>query len=207
MKWLAVVFFLLVAASSRAEEFSSHRVVHINGDINYTSGLQITKEMMADSYEPGPVLVFIDSNGGFTEVGKQIILLMEAMKSQGDTFICMVTGGAHSMAFNILTHCDIRTAVKTAKFLVHKTRFTLYAGRYVTAKQLMTDAKVLLDDDQFFDGPNAEAMKLSRKEFDKYADKETQWSAKVLLKRGYLNGYLTIDADNQPSGSPAPQGK
>lgn len=206
-KWLAAI--LLLAASAQAEEqtFNTHKIVHIVGDINYTSGMRITKEMMEYDYEEGPIFVFIDSMGGHTDVGRQIISLMEAMKTRGDKFICMVTGDAHSMAFNILTHCDTRLANKKSKFIVHKTRYTLYAGRFVTARQLLRDAQVLLNDDKFFDPDNAKAMGLSKSAFDKFANKETRWTAKELLKRGYLHGYVTIDAGDKFIGPPAPQGR
>ncbi len=141
---------------------------------------------------PGARVIVIDSPGGDTRVGDQIIGLIEAEKAEGVKQICVVKGQASSMAFNILTHCDVRLAVKDAKFVVHKIAIAnLFEIRErMTAKHLRDIAAELDADDEQYCRDNAKAMHLSRRNYDKFADQESSWSAQELLDRGYLQGIV-----------------
>ena len=207
----SIAALLLLAASAQAGEAvkipPSAKTVHLQGEIAFPLEMKFTAELLQHEDEPGPYYLVVESEGGYTEAGRHIITVMEALKSAGQRFICFVDkGGAHSMAFNILSHCDERYAHPKARFLVHKTRYLEFRGYMMTAERLRAAADHIADDDKAFDPVNAAAMHLSSKDFDRYADQETTWSAKTLIKRGYLKGYVNFYASpNQFVGPPAPE--
>jgi ATP-dependent protease ClpP protease subunit len=137
---------------------------------------------------PGERVIILNSPGGDVTEGQKIINLLELERAMGVRMICIVDRNAHSMAFNILTHCDVRMATEGAGMVVHKCRTFVFG--IARAKELRRLADAMDKVDEPYRRANSKAMKLTLKEYDKYADAETNWKAVTLLARGYLHGLL-----------------
>jgi ATP-dependent protease ClpP protease subunit len=143
---------------------------------------------------PGPRLIIINSPGGLVELGGAFIQAMESERQAlGTRFICVIDGHADSMAFNILTHCDERYATFKSSALVHKIFFQSWPGGKVSAKNLRLLADELDAADAQYRQGNADAMHLTLKDYDLFADQEHTWTARSLVERGYLKGIVTIE--------------
>ncbi len=195
MKWLAAAL-LFLASSAMGADFEQHfsRVVHIKGAITFVTPFSFEYELMQAQQQPdGPLLILISSEGGSEESGYAIIKLIEAQKKERKVY-CMVLDYAHSMAFNILTHCDVRTASKDAKFLIHK--IAGFPGNLrPTAKNLHRYAKELERCDVRYDVPNAKAMHIPLSTYCRAAERETMWTAARLKKLKYLHGLAEFIPD------------
>ena len=66
--------------------------------------------------------IVLNSPGGGIYVGLQFINAIEAAKSKGVKVKCYVSGIAASMAFQILTHCNERYALRYSLLLWHPPR-------------------------------------------------------------------------------------
>ncbi len=75
-----------------------------------------------------PITLFISSGGGYIDLGLAIQSIIEQMRREGRKVIGHVVGYAHSSAFDILQHCDIRKAEPTAGFVVHEDQFRKISG-------------------------------------------------------------------------------
>jgi len=180
---------LLIKSKTAHVNLDTEKVSRISGPINelllieYITSLEATREMIGDR------VIIINSQGGQVGVGLDIIKLMKAEQDKGVRQICVVEAEASSMAFNILTHCDVRLATASSIMTVHK----VAAGGWdpnirPTAKNLRTLANELERTDEQFRWANSEAMHISLAEYDEKADEETTWRAQKLYKMGYLQG-------------------
>jgi ATP-dependent protease ClpP protease subunit len=202
IKKLLLMSLLLFPQLSYAEkvvapgyEFSTDKVAHITGEINQEMLYKFSTEMLTTALIPGDRLIIINSPGGEVDTGNTMLRIIETERSLGVRTVCVVLGGASSMAFNILTHCDVRVALPRSHFLVHKVAAGImypYDGR-LTAKYLRKAAREMDKIDEPFRRANAAAMGLSLKQYDYYADNETMWTDTKLLIMGYLNyiGFVT----------------
>jgi ATP-dependent protease ClpP protease subunit len=139
---------------------------------------------------PGARRVIIESGGGSVDSGYRIIKTLEA---EHVPLVCVVLHAAHSMAFNILSHCTVRLATEDATFVVHKVaKGGIPDGVRLTA----LNARRLADELEKVDEPlseyNARAMHLNMKDYSKFADAERRWTAQELLSMHYLDGYATL---------------
>lgn len=148
------------------------------------------KSVESTLFMPGERIVLIDSPGGDVAEGNKIVALMELEKALGTKMVCVVLRDAHSMAFNILTHCNVRLMVKGSTSVVHKCATNVFYFGTVRAKELKELARALDKADAPFRRDNAKAMHLSLRRYDYYADKETRWSAERLKKIKYLDGIM-----------------
>jgi ATP-dependent protease ClpP protease subunit len=116
--------------------------------------------------------------------------------------ICVAEENAHSMAFNILTACDVRLATDDAHFIVHKIAISGFSPDVrITAKLLKSIADDLEHMDEPFRQSNSKAMHMSLEDYDRFADEQHCWSAPLLYLTGYLNGIATIDTNSPLSPS------
>lgn len=194
-KAVALLFaFLLPLSASGAEpvvDLNSAKVAHLYGEVNPLMDAKHALEVYLTTSIPGDRLVLINSPGGFIDAGQRIIDRMTKEQAQGVRQVCVVTGEAHSMAFNILTHCDVRIAYPGAKMLVHKVATTgIPKDIRGTARNLRRIAAILDQEDEPYRHANACAMHLTIRDYDSLADHETVWSAQTLLKRGYLHAII-----------------
>lgn len=175
-------------------DISTNRVAHLTGPIEKGSFKTFEKEMI-ETIRKGDRVVLIDSGGGLVDEGQLMINLLNTERKEGTRIVCVVVKAAHSMAFNLLTRCDVRLAKKQAFFLVHKIERQVvgqaYDGR-LTALRLRAIAKSLEIMDEPYRQANSAAMRLSLNEYDMLADNETIWTVDNLIKRGYLDDVVEI---------------
>lgn len=168
------------------------KIAHIVGEINRESALAFEFEMMNTASLPGDRVILIDSPGGYVDYGNEMLAAIEAEQARGVRVVCVVVSDASSMAFDILTHCNVRLATPTARMVVHKIAMGGFPTDVrMTAQHLREYADDLDRQEESFRRANAKAMHLSLKDYDYYADRETSWSSKDLLARGYLAGIVT----------------
>lgn len=170
------------------------KVAHIEHPIDGAQYEMFDKEMADTADLPGARIILIDSPGGDVYIGDMMVRLMKAEQARGVKEICVVEKGAHSMAFNFLTNCDVRLAIKGAFSVVHKVAaggIDELGGRH-TAQWFRHQADILEKLDEPYRQANARAMGLSLEDYDLYADEETPWSATTLVLMGYFQGFAVI---------------
>ncbi len=174
-------------------DITTEKVVHLTGFINKMSAQTWADETLATAGIEGPRIVLIDSPGGYATQGDEIIKMLETERRAGVQYVCVVLGRASSMAFNILTHCDVRLAAPNAEMLVHKIALeSLPWGMRITARNLKYLAKEMERDDEVYRRANAKALGLSLSAYDHMADAETVQSIDKLLSTGYLHGLVKV---------------
>jgi ATP-dependent protease ClpP protease subunit len=185
---------LTIKSTSGKFDYKLARVAKIEGEIKKDSGHEFIESMIR-TIAPGDRVILINSGGGLVDEGRVMIDTVRMERAFGTRIVCVVTKQASSMAFNFLTNCDVRLAVKKAHFLVHKVSFRMLdekeQGR-LTAKRLRQIAKQADEIDEPYRQANAKAMKLSLPEYDLMADQETIWNVDHLLTRGYLTDTVEI---------------
>lgn len=167
------------------------KVSLLYGSINKMSRKIFELSALETTRYPGDRLILIDSTGGETAEGDEIVKLMEAERSHGTRIVCLVTGKAHSMAFNILTHCDVRLALEKARLCFHRIYYeaiTATEFKNLTAKRLREIADDLDRGDQPYETANRTALKMSAQDYKMFADQDHIWRPGALIKRGYLHG-------------------
>lgn len=180
----------LTVTCDTGEVYRSTKVTQFPHEVTPKLASRFIKALRDTARAPGDRIIVIDSNGGDVEVGNAMLAAMGLEQKLGVRVVCIVDDEAHSMAFNFLTHCDVRLATAGATMLVHKVR--MWHVENATAKDLRKMATELDEDDEPFRIANAEAMKLDLQAYDGFADKETTWKAATLRKRGYLHGVCTV---------------
>ena len=116
----------------------------------------------------GDRILLINSPGGIVDAGDIIIAKMnQERKVYGIKYICIAGEAAHSMAFNILTACDIRLASTNTKMVAHKIRIMFPPFVVMTAKMLRELADHMDKVDEPYRQSNAAAMHLSVEDYDR----------------------------------------
>lgn len=135
-----------------AELDTSKRVAVINTVIMRGNILAQGDAMLKMARESSdPIHLVVNSPGGDVITGFMFINQMEAVRSKGVRIKCYVPQIAASMAFQILLHCDERTALSKAFLLWHGVRIQM-GGGFMTqgatvtagsARQLAADMELL----------------------------------------------------------------
>jgi ATP-dependent protease ClpP protease subunit len=200
MAKLMLFIFLIFSMSANAAhvvsrgagvDISTHKTVTIIGEISeaMVANVAVQLDMIKDL--PGPIVVVIYSPGGDVDAGARIITMLH---KSGNKLVCVAIGASHSMAFNILTHCDVRLATIDNQAVAHKVALGgIPEGIRMTAKEMALMSRDLEARDRQWDGDNARALHLSPAAYDVVADAQHNWSAIELLGAGYLAGIATLD--------------
>ncbi len=194
---LSLLLFSVPATAAHVVSKSAHidittdKVTIIDGSIDEAAARSYFDQTTAKINLPGPHVVYINSLGGRLDAGDAIISMIDAEKANGVKVICVVNEEATSMAFNILTHCDVRLAHIHSRFLVHKAAYGSWEqGLRMTAKNLRRWANELDRADQPYRNDNCKAMHLTLSEYDDATDTEKTWTSIELLRLGYLQGIV-----------------
>lgn len=183
---------------SKEYSIETDKIAHIEGYIDLSTQVKFKVDMIETKNLPGARLIIIDSPGGEVDIGLDIMKTMEDEKKLGVKEVCLVIGQASSMAFNFLTHCDVRLAVKGSSFLVHKVETVSIDmsfhmnGMRKTAHNLRIEAARLDALDEQFRVANAQAMGMDLPDYDFCANKETVWHTGMLHVRKYLTGVAIV---------------
>lgn len=176
-------------------QINTNKIIHIEGPIDEALAYRVMAEGKATQELWGDRVVIINSPGGSVDAGNVILrALIAERNATGNRLICVVDHNAHSMAFNILSYCDVRLAVSGSQMLVHKVAVGgLDDGRTRwTARNLRRQAEELDRADEPFRRRNALMMHMDIKDYDILSEMETMCSTQSLLNRGYLDGVAVI---------------
>lgn len=177
-------------------DIHSDKTIHITGVINDGfTGVVVAKQILSTISQPGDRVVIIDSRGGSVSEGMLIeSLLLQEKALTGEKLICIVDGNAMSMAFNLMSMCDVRLGTMDSLLLFHPIYVTELHGQ-LNAHNLREIARQMEKADLPFKTENMKALHMSSKEYDKNADAETVWSASEMKDRGFLQEIVTLDAN------------
>ncbi len=188
-----------VVSKEAGIDITTTKIAHLTDVVDFLSKQVFDQEVASTISIAGPRVVIIDSPGGRVDAGNDMIETMELVRARGVKYICVTNHNAHSMAFNFLTHCDVRLATADSQFVVHKIAYGgIEPGTRLTAKALKELADQLEEMDEVFRQLNSKVMHLTLKQYDTYADAQRMWSAATLYFTGYLHGIATIE-DASPS--------
>lgn len=173
--------------------FSTQKTIVLVGVIDEAMTNSVYVQMKLTENLPGPRLVIIKSPGGMVSEGKKIIQMLEQERARtNQKLVCAVMGAAHSMAFNLLTHCDVRLATPDSRMVAHKVALGGMPGERMSAKNMRKMADDMDKIDKQLNEDNRKAMHLSAEEYDTYADAEREWKAQELLEMHYLDDIVRI---------------
>lgn len=189
--WSSNAQAIHVKAARVGLDFTTNKVVTVYGMVDDAMVDKYEADTKATTRLPGPRVVLIDSPGGYVASGSVLIQMMEQEKAAGIKQVCIVLHSASSMAFNLLTHCDVRLSVANAQMVVHKIETGWTNDRH-TARNLRIMADEMDREDEPFRQANAKAMHLTLRQYDRYADAETDWNPQQLLKMHYLDAIIEI---------------
>lgn len=173
-------------------DLDTQKIIVLHGEVNEFSAITFLADLRAVKDILGALLVIIDSPGGDVESGDRMIAAIDEIEASGTKVVCVANHAAHSMAFNLLTHCNVRLATPRTTMVVHKIEISRIAGVRNTAANLRRIANQLDRRDEKYRQANSKAMKLTLSEYDICADNETEWGAMQLLERGYLQGIALL---------------
>ena len=200
LRLLLLICAFLVPAQSAAEQLrvpalhldlNTQKVSHLLGEITQKSANQFLFEQASTSFYAGDRLVLIDSPGGDVDAGKKIMDSLVKEQEHGTKLVCLVFGTAASMAFNILSHCDVRVSTKQATFLFHHCALSDFPVNVrMTSQHLKEISDEMERIDEQFCAVNSKALHLSRALYEKLANSESYWSPRELLSRKYLDAVI-----------------
>lgn len=183
---------LTVVSKDARIRLDTQKVAYVMGDIDPSSAKAFETQMLDTLGLPGDRLIVIDSSGGLAEDGQTIISLLEAEQSRGVRTVCFVRHRAYSMAFSILSRCNVRLAAPKATLLFHALAkgddISASTGPRLTPKELRRLADQLEEDDKIYRDADMAALHMTREDFDIYAEHDHMWKPLPLVKRGYLQG-------------------
>lgn len=182
----------LTNVEDSSEKVVSDRVVRIQGEITPETLEKFTKDLNETKDFAGDRVVLIDSIGGSVDSGAEMLKLLEKERKAGHRIVCVVERVAYSMAFNILSQCDLRLATPKALLLFHRVSMDLPPRRRYTAPVLRRIVEELEKSDEPYRHANSKALGMRLTEYDQFADQEVYWRAESLRKRGYLHQLVYI---------------
>lgn len=206
IRYLLVLLALLTPLNAHATEYEvtsidgtfhikTERYAEITGSIAEPSAFIFGRQMIETLQYEGDRLIVINSDGGYLDSSESILQLIDNEKRADHRIVCVVDHEASSMAFNILSRCDVRAATPKSHLMFHPiARGILLETDEVrlTPKYLRLKADELEREDSPYKRLNMKLLNLSLKDYEMYADQNHTWTADALIKRGYLNYLVTI---------------
>ena len=175
-------------------DLTTDKVIRLVGMVGPETEIAFIAQKLATDMISGPRVILIDSPGGYVDACQRMIDVLESERAAGTQVICVVTQQASSMAFNLLTHCDVRLSVAKTSMVVHKIAIGgLPMFMRGTSKNLRQIADDMDEMDEKYCVANAAAMHLNRLDYDKFADLESNWTPEELLVRGYMHDIITLE--------------
>lgn len=208
-KYLLSILMLLIPGEALALKIEAptiklsldtQKVLRLKGQLTGESLPGYQSQLSATIFLKGQRVVLINSPGGSVAVGQKILDQLNLERLMGTKIICVVDGLAASMAFEILTTCDVRLATDRSILLFHAIR-QHYEAVTLTASEARRLAKELDEADKPWRAANLKALGLTEEQYDFSAEHNLIWSADSLLDLGYLAAEATV-TDDSPKVSP-----
>ena len=100
------------------------RLIKLNMPISEANSRAAANDILNYSGKKGDILILINSGGGSVYSGELVIDSILAAQNKKIKIICLVSGSAMSMAFNIFIYCDKRVVFKHSKLMFHPVRLS-----------------------------------------------------------------------------------
>lgn len=195
----AVLAFILIFCSmakgvSRAPRQvyeSNPEFVILAGEITPVTAISFAMNLEVRRPPIDDVKVLINSPGGRTDAGDKMLVALRRY-ARDKKLICYGTGTVASMAFNIMSQCDVRIGAAHTEFMMHDPyRSYDVKGQESftrTYKQMKEDLADLAGDVMRYREINRKALGLTKKQIDIISDKgDKEYTSQELLANGWLN--------------------
>lgn len=148
-----------------------------------------------EKVESNNICVRINSNGGDVFAANAIAVALEEQRNCGKHVSCKIDGVCASAAVRVALACEKISISNGAYMMIHKPMNVLWG--YYNADEMRKIADTL---DTIQDGivaTYAERTGLDEKECSKLMDKETWFTAKEAVEKGFADEILFIDGDEE----------
>lgn len=163
-----------------------------------TKGDEVTPKLfLAELKEvnSNKICVRINSNGGDVFAANAIAVALEEAKANGKTVTCKIDGICASAAVRIALACEKISISNGAYMMIHKPMNVLWG--YYNADDMRSLAETLDTIQNGIVSCYAERTGLPEKECSKLMDKETWFTAKEAVEKGFADEILFIDGENE----------
>lgn len=176
-------------------DITTTKVARVEGIVDQDMEKRFIGDLFAHKREEGPLVILINSRGGRVDSGRRMLQALRSLNT--DPTICVVEGDAMSMAFNLLSFCNVRLATKGSLLLAHKSAIggMIPFDIRFTAKLMRETADDMEKEDEPYRQQNAKMLGLTLEQYDVIADQEVMWSADSLVKGGYLHSIVTVTGE------------
>jgi len=192
MKILLSAMIMMVSMTAFAKpmsEYNEEKTIvikpsetgYVKGVITSQSSKKIIRYLNERRDAKKNAFLVIDSNGGSVVAGLRILRAMDEVKSETTRVHCAVKGHAISMAFAILSNCDVKVADPHSVLMFHNVRLFLqfYVLRAVDAKRLFENLERF---DTHLAALIAPVLGIDLKKYKKLADDEILYSTTAFNK-------------------------
>jgi len=179
---LLVMCLLFVSTPGFGSDQNS-RLLYINGVITSRSLSPVSAALdeVIQSDDTSPVRIVLNSPGGAVIPGMMFISKMRAVRDLGIRIECYVLDVAASMAFQILTECDSRSALNTSFLLWHPVRVgVMGVVTASTAAELQEDLSAM---DKFIMRQLDTKLSMPDEEIRRHFHRETLWIGAQLAEQ------------------------
>jgi ATP-dependent protease ClpP protease subunit len=180
-KFIVLLGVLLSATSFAASKKPDPRQIYIQDVIDGPSMVEASDKLwMLSKVSKKPINIIINSPGGSVYAGFQFINAMLAAQQRGVTLKCYVSGIAMSMAFQILTYCDHRYALRYSLLLWHPPRISGFSS--FTVERTKSIYRELVAIEKQLVPQLLKTLGLPKRFFMLHYHEETVWTA-IRLRR------------------------
>lgn len=196
-----LLFFSSVVACAKTDYKvpDTGRTFYVTGVIDFSSIEVANAIERASAAKSAPIHIVINSPGGIVDAGKQVIQAMDIAQQRGSPVICTVGMLAASMAFQMLSHCTERYALKSTLLLFHPSR-VFVRNSALTADEMLLISSELKKIDVKADKDNIEMMSADRKWYKMHNTNETLWNAEDLVSETNSDWLTIVDSIDSPRG-------
>lgn len=196
---LCLTFYSAFASAKTYNVPNDNRTFYVTGVIDFNvidiaNGIE-----RASAAKSAPIHLVINSPGGVVYAGKQVIQAMDIARQRGSKVVCTVGILAASMAFQMLSHCDERYALRNSLLLFHPAR-VFVRGEALTADQMKIIANDLKRIDARANKENIEMIGANLKWYKLHNSAETLWTAEDLVSETNSNWLTIVDSIDTPHG-------
>lgn len=202
MKYLITIAVSLMLLSadiglSNPYNLAGKEVIVLNKPIEGGDGNKLGSKIL--NVKGKHLVLLIDSPGGSVLDMFKIMNTMEIYKRNGGYLTCIVTGGAYSAAFHILSRCQQRLALPYSTLLFHSASFS-YFGRIdeKIAYRMYKGMKLLTGS---VDSALAKQLGLSKRDYKEYNDASYMWAVGTFKRKFPRFIKIVSGISNIPEGT------
>ena len=198
LAFLAITLLLFSSAPSNSQSVpplrgieldDRERVVNLTGIISSESTPVVLAQIfdVAMTGRKGPVLLVINSPGGYVDSSMEII---NAIKSSENPFYCIAANQAASMAAIILSYCQYRFAMRNSHIIFHEVRAMI--SQMVPISIIFSSMAVSMAETMKLYGEVAKNLSMTQEQFWNRISEGKEWTmdGKQALESGIVHGVV-----------------